>query len=318
MLSVFSTTFVLFFTIFLGMILGKTRIFDTGSDKVLIHFVFYIALPMQLFLSCYKSSLELFNPGYIASYFISMIIIIVITCFISIKFLKTSFAASALNTMSVTQIDGAYFTIPLFMLVFSSAAFAIPLMAIQNVIFFTFTVLIIELTSQNNKLASNTKFNSYTFILKRIIKVITTNPIIVSSILGFVLGATKVPLEKHLIDVLGFLGRTSAPVALFSLGLSCSFSFAHIRNFDESIIVIVLSIMKLILFPIVAVIIGLLFGLDHQLLLALALLTASPTATHNYIIANQYNLKAEIQTFVVVLTTILSFITINIWLFLLQ
>ena len=59
------------------------------------------------------------------------------------------------------------------------------------------------------------------------------------------------------------------------------------------------------------------FGLQGNLLLALVLLCATPTATHNYIIANQYDLSEQVntQTFAVVLTTMLSFLTINIWIY---
>ncbi|MCF6776984.1 AEC family transporter [Thiotrichales bacterium 19X7-9] len=317
MLSVFSTTFVLFFTIFLGMILGKTRIFNQGADQVLIRFVFYIALPMHLFLNCYqKSSLDSFDFDYTLSYVVSMILLIGLTFILSKKIIKTSTPASVLNTMAVTQIDGAYFVIPLFMLIFSSDVMVIPLMAVQNIIFFTFTILMIELTKSNNQ-QENSSLNNAKFVLKRIIKVITTNPIIVSSLLGFILGATKVPLEYHIVKAFEFVGNTSPAVALFSLGLSCAYGLSNVKVFKDKLpVVLFLSTLKLILFPLIALIVGMLFGLNHQFLFALVLFTASPTATHNYIVANQYALEPEAQTFVVILTTILSFISINIWLFL--
>ena len=70
----------------------------------------------------------------------------------------------------------------------------------------------------------------------------------------------------------------------------------------------VLTILKLLVFPLVALLFGLALGLHGNLLLALILLCSTPTATHNYIIANQYDLpdQVNIQTFVVVFTTILS------------
>ncbi|MCF6808599.1 AEC family transporter [Thiotrichales bacterium 19S9-12] len=318
MLSVFSTTFILFFTIFLGMILGRSRIFGKGSDRVLIHFVFYVALPMHLFLSCYHSKLSLFNYQYTVSYILSMLIMIGVTFFVSYRLFKTPIEASALNTMSVTQIDGAYFTIPLFILIFSNSVLAIPLMAIQNVIFFTLTVLIIELALNKNNQTNRTKLSGMFFVIKRTIKVLTTNPIIVSSILGFVLGSTNVELDHHITDIFEFLGKTSAPIALFALGISCSYNLSNMKEFKDGFLISLLVVIKLILFPVIALVIGYGFGLSHELLLALVLLCASPTATHNYIIANQYGVEARVQTFVVVLTTIFSFITINLWLYFLQ
>ncbi|APC97033.1 AEC family transporter [Francisella frigiditurris] len=315
MLSVFNTTFVLFFTIFLGLLLGFSRIFPKGSDKTFIHLVFYVLLPMQLFLSCYHTSVNDLNISYALSYVLAMVIMIFISFIISMKFLKTSFVVSVLNTMSVSQVDGAYFAIPLFIVIFSSAVLTVPLMAIQNIIFFTVSVLIIEVCSSTN---IDKRAGIY-FVVKRILKVICTNPIIVSSILGFLFGSLKISLNENMFNAFSFLGKASAPIALFSIGLSCSYGLRKLRLDSQLYFICVLSLLKLMLFPFIALGLGVLFGLNHTLLLALVLLCATPTATHNYIIANQYNLgeEANTQTFVVVITTIFSFLSVNFWLYLL-
>ncbi|MFZ9035248.1 MAG: AEC family transporter [Francisellaceae bacterium] len=310
MIAVLATTSVLFFTIFLGFCFGKTRIFSAGSDLTLIHYVFYIALPIQLFLSCYHSRINIFNVNYIGAYFLAMLLIIALTYAISRKMLKLPRSHAILNTMASSQVDGAYFTIPLFLLVFSSAAFAIPLMAIQNIVFFTLSILFIEMS-----IAGSRQRPGLGFIIKRVVKVLTTNPIIVSSLLGFIIGSLKIDIHEQILSILNFIAKTAAPMALFSLGLTCAFGLSSLKVKREKWLILGLSTLKLLIFPLIALIIGWLLGLSKELLLALVLLTASPTATHNYIIANQYQLEEKTQTFVVIVTTLLSFITINLWLY---
>lgn len=313
MMEVFNTTFVLFFTIFFGLIMGYSKIFPKGSDKTFIHLVFYILLPLQLFLSCYRTDTSTLSFNYGLAYVGSMLVMATFTFFITIKLMKGTKVDGVLNSMSVTQVDGAYFAIPLFMLVFSSAAFAIPLMAIQNIVFFTVSVLMIELLQKNSLSGTS----SVTFVIKRIIKVSFTNPIILSSVLGFIFGGLKVPINHNITHSFEFLGKASAPVALFSIGLSCSYGLRQFKVDYQMLAICVLTVLKLLVFPLVALLFGLALGLHGNLLLALILLCSTPTATHNYIIANQHDLpeQVNIQTFVVVFTTILSFLSVNMWMY---
>ena len=313
MQAVFDTTFVLFFTIFFGLIMGFSKVFPKGSDKTFIHLVFYILLPLQLFLSCYHADTSQLSLNYGLAYVGSMLTMIVLTLIIVLGFLKGSKVDGILNSMAVTQVDGAYFAIPLFLLIFSSTAFAIPLMAIQNIVFFTMGVLIIELLQKKGL----SKYEGVLFIIKKVVKVSVTNPIIVSSVLGFVLGSMKVPVNDNISNAFSFLGKASAPIALFSIGLSCSYGLRKIKVDYQLLTIGMLTVLKLIVFPLIALLFGLMFGLHGDLLLALVLLCATPTATHNYIIASQYDLSEQVntQTFTVVFTTILSFLTINIWIY---
>ncbi|WP_108650333.1 AEC family transporter [Dongshaea marina] len=310
--KVFATTSVLFLAIFLGFIMGHSKIFKKGSDLTLIHFVFYIALPIALFLSCYHSHFSVQEFQYSLAYIISMLIIIGLLLLISFKVMKKSLAESIMSSIAVSQVDGAYFTIPLFMLVFVSPVLAIPLMAIQNIIFFTLTILVIEIViTTSHKVPQG---SSLLFIIKRTAKVLCTNPIIASSLLGFIAGSLAIPLNAQLTKFMHFMGATSAPVALFALGISCAHHLKHWKSSEDIASISLITLFKLLLFPAIALGVGSAMQLPHHYLVALVLLCASPTATHNYIIANKYQLGAQTQTFVVVATTLLSFISINLWL----
>ena len=178
-----------------------------------------MALPAGLFLACYRAKFSLFNLPYLSSYIAATIAVILIFFIISKYILKQKLNISFMNAMPVSQVDGAYFTIPLITLLFGSAATIIPLMAIQNIIFFTFIIFLIELSTNNNnehKPKGKNKKNSYIkFIFLKMIGVLFKNPIILASIAGFAFAGFEIPLHDNVTHFLHYFGESSSPVALF-------------------------------------------------------------------------------------------------------
>lgn len=313
MFEIINTTALLFITILLGFACGKMGLFKNGQDRTLIDYVFYIALPLNLFLSCYHSSWRIFNLPYLLSYSIAMILMITLSYILSQKLLKPGKSASIVNSLSASQVDGAYFTIPLFLLVFKSDSLAIPLMLIQNTIFLTISLLVLQMSCKNK--SSPQEKNNFYFIFRQIIHVIIHNPIISLSLLGLIASMLPIIIPTTILHTAEFIGDSASSVALFSLGLTCSFYLKGFRQKAQIYPLFCLSFLKLLLLPFISLIIGKALHLDHDLLLALVLLTASPAATHTYIISKKYDIDVDIATFNVVLTTMLSFLSINLWLY---
>lgn len=311
MFAIMNTTSVLFVTILLGLLSGMLGFFKRGDDRVLINYVFYIALPLNLFSSCFHASWAIFNGPYLLSYGLSMLFIIGVSYVLSRKYLGVSRRSSLVNTLSVSQVDGAYFTMPLFVIIFHSASLAVPLMLAQNVLFFTASLLFLEVSEEPDSKAHNV----VVLFFLRIYHALSRNPIIIASLAGLLSAYLSLKLPTTVATSVNFIGSTSSAVALFSLGLTCAFFVKGLSDWRQLWPLLTLSFLKLLLFPLIAAGIGLLFKLPHDLLLALVLLTASPAATHTYIIANKYHCDAEVATFNVVLTTLFSFLTVNLWLY---
>ena len=316
MFEVIISTSILFASILLGFLCGKFKLFTSGADTILIRFVFYVSLPLSLFMSCYKTPRVILNFNYVMAYSLSMFVIIGITYYVSRKYFKLDKTSSLINTLATSQVDGAYFAIPLFMFIFSSASLAIPVQLVMNLFFFTMSLLFLDLLLAKDK---SHDFKSHlSFIFKRLISVIFTNPIIFFSMLGLVFGLTHVIIPHKIQEFASFIGRVASPLALFSLGLTCAFHL-HIKSILKELNgLIVVNLLKLIIFPLIALVIGIIFELSQTTLLALVLFCASPTATHTYIIANKYKMTSMMATFSVVTTTMLSIISINLWLYLLH
>lgn len=317
MLSVIHTTATLFITILLGFICGRVKLFKEGQDQILINYVFYVALPLNLFLSCYHASWTIFNGAYLLSYIISMLVVIAVAYTVSKKIFKRQGTVHVINTLCASQVDGAYFTLPLFVLIFHSNVFAVPLMLVQNTLFFTVSLIILQtlIDKEANATSGTEKISYIRLAFQRMLHVVVFNPIIALSLLGLLAGFMVIPIPAGIAQTAEFVGDSSSAVALFSLGLTCSF---YLRAFSERKRIyplVVLSVLKLLVLPLGAFLAGKMMHLQGDLLLALVLLTASPAATHTYILAKKYDTDVEIATFNVVVTTILSFFTVNLWLY---
>ncbi len=218
--------------------------------------------------------------------------------------------------MSVTQSDGAYFAIPLLLLLTGSATAAIPLLFIQNIVFFTIFVSCIEYFyphSNSETIPSIIKFK----------KIFLKNPIIISSFSGFILSYLHIKIPSSALHFIHFFAQSASPVALFSLGLSFCISLPALLNWkaiskNEKYSLIIFTLGKSLLLPAAALAAGWAWGLSKEQLLPLVVVTACPAATHNYIVAHQYKLNESLQTNLTVLTTILSFFSIILFLNLLH
>ncbi len=309
MLHILNTTASIFITILIGFMCGALRLFKPDQDKILINYVFYIALPANLFLSCYNAKWSTFNPAYLSSYLMAAIIIIALSYLLNRYWFKFTLTNSIINSLNVSQVGVGLFTMPLFMVVFGETHLAMPLMVWQSVVFMTSGIFCLQLSTEQSQK------NYITGIFGKIIRAIIYNPVIILSLMGLMAGTFALKLPNFLITSTKSIGDTLSTVALFSLGLTCAFNFKSLRNLNQLIPLMNLIILKLLFFPLIALFIGRYFGLDSEYLLALVLFCASPAAAHTYIIAKRYNMNADLATFSVIFSTMLSFISINLWLY---
>ena len=131
-------------------------------------------------------------------------------------------------------------------------------------------------------------------------------PYFVALIIGVVLSAFHWKLPNTLDTTLTLLGATTAPVALFAVGIDLDFAV-----FKKNILAILsATLFKLILMPILAWFICYWFGLDPLTTVAVVLCSSVAAAKCEYGVAKQKNIYVEQTAAIVASTTILSFITL--------
>jgi predicted permease len=109
------------------------------------------------------------------------------------------------------------------------------------------------------------------------------------------------------------MGKPAITLALFLLG--ASLAFYHIRS--EIKFIASASILKLLLLPLLVFVSARwVFELNSITTATLVILSASPTGVNSYLIAKQQGKHQDTVAGIVVVTTLISILTIPMWLIL--
>lgn len=150
--------------------------------------------------------------------------------------------------------------------------------------------------------------------VKKIIKGILTNPLIISSLLGLVILFIGIPVPKLIDQSLSSMASVATPLALFLLG--ASFRFSGAKNSLRQLITVLLG--KLVLLPGIMLTIGYFMGFRGVAMTTLLAMFASPTAVSSFVMAQEMEGDAELASQIVVWTSTFALLTIFCFLMILK
>ena len=146
---------------------------------------------------------------------------------------------------------------------------------------------------------------------RQILLSVMRNPIILGTLLAFVLRALHVdPLPSATRSI----AKVGTPFALVVIG--ASFKVSNVRRYRKPLFWGVLS--KLVFLPAAAVTLVVLLGFRNELLIALMAVFGGPCATASYAMAQQMGGDGDLAALMVVFTSMLCVVTFFGWIFLLK
>ena len=147
-------------------------------------------------------------------------------------------------------------------------------------------------------------------IVWSVIKSLSSNPLLMAPVAGLLWSSTNLPLYDPLQQFISFLAAAASPCALVSIGLF----LIQKRKIDRSD-AWGLSFVKLIVQPIIAwAIAGPILNLPALWINAVVILSALPTGTGPFMLAQYYNADGRTISRVVLLTTVGSLLTLSLFL----
>ena len=148
----------------------------------------------------------------------------------------------------------------------------------------------------------------------RICKNIVTNPLIVASVTGLLFYYVKIPLPQFVEKSIGDLASTATPLAFVLLG--ASFVLGDVRPHWKELAFTVS--VRLVLFPVLAIIIAVLLGFRGVWLVIILTVFASPTAVASYSLVQTLGGDDKLAGNIVVFSSAFSVITMFLWVFALK
>lgn len=299
-----------FLLIGIGFLVARIGLMSQSVGDALGQYVYVIAIPALIFktLSVVKFGDE--SPWALwAAYFSGVAITWILATLIIRKGFGREARAGVIGGISAAFANTVMVGLPLVSQVYGDAGL-IPLLIIISVHMPVLTIVITVLMERAAALDGISEIPPVQQLLKRILKSLSTNPIVIAILCALVWRVIALPVEGIFADVLNRIATTALPVALFSLGMSMV-AYGIRGNILPGFLlsVLKLAVMPALIFCIAAYVVKL-----PPLWTAVATLTATcPTGVNAYIFANRYGTGHAMSTNAITLTTAAAVITSSLW-----
>lgn len=302
-----NATIPIFLVMVLGYLLQIFKVVDAPFVKTLNSFNYKITLPVLLFRDIATSDFsEVWDTKYVLFCFLATLTSIIIIWGAAALFYKDRDALGEFIQGSYRS-SAAVLGIAFIQNIYGSSGMA-PLMIIGTVpLYNVAAVLVLSFTGPGGRGFDKTS-------LKKSVKGIATNPIILGILLGMIVSMCHVNFPVIVDKTIQNVSVLATPLALIGLGAG----FEGAKALKKIKPTAVCSFIKLVLLPAVYLPPAICMGFRTEKLVAILIMLGAPTTVSCYIMAKNMGHEGTLTSSTVVATTFLSSITMTLWLFLLK
>lgn len=301
MLPVPSVVVPVFALILAGFIAGKTGKLGPNASTEINRFVVWLALPAQLFTFTANSDWQtLWQPGFIIA-FSAGCFAVYIALLLYRWYHTRDWVAASFTGLSGSYANTGYMGIPLCLLALGDDGLAPAVIATLVVVcgLFGLAIVFIEFGKQSHK--------PWYEIIAIVLGSLAKNPLLVAPIAGAAWSASGLQMIEPAQQFLSFLAAAASPCALVSIGL-----FLMQKSDGKVSGVWSLTFIKLIVQPGVAwLVAGPILGLPLFWVQAAVLMSALPTGTGPFMLAQYYQADGSAISRIVLQTTLGSIVTLS-------
>ncbi len=151
-------------------------------------------------------------------------------------------------------------------------------------------------------------------MIKKTIKGIATNPIIIGIVCGLLWSAFKVPMPAILGKTVSGIGGAATPLGLMAMGASIDFRKAFAKGRPA----VTATFIKLVGFCAIFLPAAVAMGFRREELVAILVMLGSASTVSGFVMARNMGHEGTLSASVVMLTTMLSAFTLTVWLYALR
>ena len=297
-----NATIPIFLMMLLGMLFRKLGWMDEVFAAKMNKFVFLVPLPVLLFeqLATVDFS-EVWDIKFILFCFVVTAISITISTLISLLWKDRSIKGEFIQ--ATYRSSAALLGIAFIQNIYGTAGMA-PLMIIGSVpLYNIMAVVVLSFFKPGN--------NSFDkALVKKTLKGIVTNPIIIGIVAGFVWSALKLPMPLILHKTVSSIGATATPMGLMSMGATFEMKKATSKMKPTLVAVF----MKLVGFCAIFLPVAAMLGFRNEQLIAILVMLGSATTVSSFVMARNMGHEGTLSSGVIMMTTLLSAFTLTMWL----
>ncbi len=301
-----NATIPIFLIILLGYILKKINFLTEEFASVINKYVFVVALPVMLFqdiaLSDVKQEMNFKFFIFCFAATVSMFFLVWIIARLTLKD-KTMVGAFA---QAASRGSAAILGVAFVENICGDIGSA-PLMIVAAVPFFNILSVIILVCS------ADTKEKNYGKIKGSLIN-IAKNPIIIGILLGLACSLARLRIPTIPAKTIDYIARTATPMALIAVGAGFNVNEALIRIKPA----LGATFIKLVGLPLIYLPIAYRLGFTGSEMVSILVMLAAPSTVSCYVMAKNMHNDGILTSNIIVLTTLLSSLTLTLWIFILK
>lgn len=301
-----NSTMPLFFIMLLGYLLHRKQFLTDDFVAMANKFVFNVALPVQLFRDLATMDVRAsFDAKYVlfcaAATTASILVIWALAkLFLKEKHIVGEFVQACYR--SSAAILGAAFIQNIYGTSGMSGLMILGSVPLYNI--FAVIILTLESPALDAKSGMGEK-------IKKSLKGIVTNPILLGIAAGFVWSLLRLPMPTMANKTLSSLAGMTSPLALLAIG--AGFKGREALGYLKP--TAVATVTKLVILPAIFLPMAVHFGFTDQKLVALLVMLGSVTTPAGYVMAKQMGHEGTLTGSVCVTTTVFSALTLTFWVF---
>lgn len=300
MLAILLKTLPFFAVIGTGFLAGRFRFITPEATGQLTKFVFYFALSAMLFgFSANLSLASIFSLPFVLAYLSATTLVWALI--LAIGLIRGEPREAALFEAHTGVIGNVGFLgIPMLALLLGPEAVGPVLLVLAVDLIVFSSILTVQITLfRSGRVTSDT----FRVLLVGLLK----NPMIVSTVLGLLWGASGRSLWLPVQEFLTLLGAAATPCALFAIGASLAG-----RKPDRPLVAGWLSFAKLVLHPTAVAVAALyLFKVEPYAASVMIAAAALPVAGNVFILAQHYGVAPQRVSTAILISTALSVLTVT-------
>jgi malonate transporter and related proteins len=291
-----------FALIFAGYACRKTQRLGPNASSELNRFVVYLALPALLFDIMARTPWSMLDqPAFVAVFGIGSGAIFLLTLVVRLK-QSRHLADASIDGLNAAYPNTGFVGLPLCMLAFGHSSLAPAVIAtIMTVcVLFAAAIVLIELGLQTEKRFGAT--------LVKVAKSLATNPLLVAPFAGACWSGAGLTITGGAESFLKLLGAAASPCALVALGLF----LGEKSKASAARTTTMLVALKLVAQPVLTWWLAFhVFALPPLWAKTAVILSALPTGTGPFMLAEFYRREASVTSSTILFSTIVSLITVT-------
>lgn len=305
----------IFGLIAIGFFVAKAKLVSEKSSEALARFVFVVAVPVLLFRTLATSAFGEASPLLLWFAYFSAIALSWTTGSVLVRRLTgADRRTGVIAGISSSYANTVFVAIPAIQRAYGDAGLEplLLIIAIHLPVMMIVSTLTIERAALLDAREAGTAPPpiSTAATMKRVLRNLATNAIVLGILAGLVWRVTGLPLASHVDEVTKLLGGVAGPLALLALGMSltrCGLSGDLLPS-------VIVSALSLAVMPAIVFYLGSRLGLPPLWLKGAVLTAASPAGVNAYLFAAYFQFGEKLAATMVLVSTVLSVVTLSAWL----